>query len=108
MNNIVPESVNDRMGVLFKQINNATSAISNLSKNYISDLSDNSLVIKGSTFTINTENSAIFLGNKTNPDSMILYGTGDTSTITQENVPNGSLYLTNDNIGEAYLKVNDI
>ena len=108
MNNIVPDSVNDRINVLFKQINNATNVLTNINKNYIVDLSDNSLLIKGSSFTIDTDNSGIILGNKLNPDSMILYGTSDPTTISITNVPNGSLYLTSDNLGGAYIKVNDV
>jgi hypothetical protein len=108
MNNIVPDSVNDRINSLFKQVNTVNKTITNLTSNYISDSSDNSLVVNSNTFTINTDNSGILLGDKTNPDSMILYGTSDPTTIVATDVPNGSIYLTSDASGKAYLKVNDL
>ena len=107
MNNIVPDSVNDRINVLFKQINNANNTIIKFNKNFV-DSSDNSLIIKSNTFIVDTDNSGILLGDKTNPDSMILYGTGAPDTITITNVPDGSLYLTKDNLGTGYIKQNNI
>ncbi len=106
MNNIVPDSVNDRINVLFKQLNSVNKTIKNINSDYLYDSSDHSLVIKGSSFTINTDNSGIFLGDKTTPDSMILYGTDDPTTISISGVPNGSLYLTKDKLGAGYIKTN--
>jgi hypothetical protein len=107
MNNIIPQSINDKINTLFTLVNRVYESFVNLTSNYFFiDTSSNEVSISGNTFTIDVSNNQINLGDKTDPDIMILHGTSDISTITQTNIPNGSLFLTQYNDGEAYLRVN--
>ena len=108
MNTIIPDSINDRISVLFTHINNLYKTLTDLTANFfIINNTTNTLTVTGDTFTIDTTLSQINLGSQSNPDSMLIHGTGSPSVIdTDITPPNGSLYLTQNALGEAYLKIN--
>ena len=110
MNTIIPDSINDRISVLFTHINNLYKTITDLTANFfIINNTTNTVAINANTFTIDTTLSQINLGSQSNPDSMLIHGTGPTSEIStyiSPTPPDGSLYLTQNALGEAYLKVN--
>lgn len=106
MDNIIPESINDKISVLFTLVNNLYKTFADLTANFfIVDNTNNRVSVEGNTFTINTNNQQINLGTATSPNVMILHGTGEPSSITVTGIPNGSLFLTQNNNGEAYLRV---
>jgi filamentous hemagglutinin len=110
MNNKVSDSINDRLNTSYNQIrNNYKSIVDLTSLNFKCDTTDNSVTIKKSKFGIDTSFNGIMLGNPGNLDSMILYGTSSTTVLEQlePSAPNGSLFLTQNNIGEIYIKNND-
>jgi hypothetical protein len=107
MDDIIPQSFNDKLNVLFKYINNLYNSFANLTANYfIVDDKTNQVSVKSKNFTIDTDEKKINLGNILKPDINILY-TNDNNDIKNEiTAPNGSLFLSNSNNGEAYIKLN--
>ncbi len=105
MNNIVSNSLNDRLNTAYTQIKDIyKSTVDLTSTPFIIDSSTDSLTVQKSEFIIDTDKNEFRLGNPDKPDSMILYGT--TSPINLDSsAPNGSLYLSQYNNGQGYLKL---
>ncbi len=107
MNNTVSNSINDRLNTAYTQIKSIYESTVDLTSNtFIFDTSDNSLTVEKSKFIIDTDLNEFKLGNPDNPDSMILYGTSS-ATGLDSSAPNGSLYLTQYNNGEGYMKLDN-
>jgi hypothetical protein len=108
MENIIPQNINDKFNVLFKYVNNLYESFVNLTANYfIIDENLNQVSITGDTFTINTNDGQINLGSQSDPDVYLLHTTNHEDITDEDTAPDGSFYLSNDNYGEAYLKIND-
>lgn len=108
MENIIPQNINDKFNVLFKYVNNLYDSFVNLTGNYfIIDEQNNQVTITGNTFTINTNNKKINLGEQLIPDVSLLHTTNVDDINNETTAPDGSLFLSNDNYGEGYLKIND-
>jgi hypothetical protein len=108
MENIIPQTINDKFNVLFKYVNNLYDSFVNLTGNYfIIDEQNNQVTITGNTFTINTTDKKINLGEQADPDVVLLHTNDVDDIINETSAPEGSFFLSNDNFGEGYLKVND-
>ena len=109
MDNIIPQSINDKFNVLFKYVNNLYSSFLTLTATYfIIDDTNNQVSVKGNTFTINTIQKKTNYGEFSTPDLCLLHSTSQTDIINEDQVPNGSLFLLNSSYGESYLKISDI
>jgi hypothetical protein len=99
-------NINDRLNKSYDQIKSIYKSTVNLtSNNFKCDTTDNSVIVEKSKFIIDVNMNEIRLGNSDKPDSMILYGTS-TTTGLDPSAPNGSLFFTQNNNGEAYIKNN--
>lgn len=108
MDNIIPQTINDKFNVLFKYINNLYDSFVNLTGNYfIIDEQNNQVTITGDSFTINTNDKKINLGEQSDPDIVLLHTNNVDDVINETSVPDGSMFLSNDNSGEGYLKIDD-
>lgn len=115
MNNIIPTSINEKINTLFTYINNLYKSFIDLTtKFYVVDTQNNRPIIRGDYLTIDTSNNYINLGSGDPPKINIIYSTDDISTFISPGgigadltIPNGSLFLTQYNNGEVYIKNND-
>lgn len=108
MDNIIPQTINDKFNVLFKYVNNLYDSFVNLTGNYfIIDEQSNQVTITGDSFTINTNDKKINLGEQLDPDVVLLHTNNVDDVLNETAVPDGSMFLSNDNFGEGYLKIND-
>ena len=108
MDNIIPQTINDKFNVLFKYVNNLYDSFVNLTGNYfIIDEQNNQVTITGDTFTINTNDKKINLGEQLDPDVVLLYTNNVDDVLNETTAPEGSMFLSNDNSGEGYLKIDD-
>jgi len=93
MDNIIPQTFNDKINVLFTHINNIYKTLADLTANYfVIDDINNNVSITANTFTIDVSENKINLGNDTSPDVCLLYNNLDTGC------PDGTLSLSNDKI----------
>jgi len=107
MDNIIPPSVNDKFNVLFKHINNIYETFINLTSNYfIIDEQNNKITVTGDVFTIHTDDKKINFGSN-EPIVSLIYTDNSDDISNETNATDGSIYLSNDNFGEGYLKVDE-
>jgi len=109
MEDIIPQSINDKINVLFTYVNNLFSSFANLTSNYfVIDDVNNQISVTGNTFTIDTTEHKINLGSQLNPGMCILHTDEENVVATETDVPNGSLFLASTNSGEFYLKIDSV
>ncbi len=103
MESIIPQSVTDKINILFTYVRNLYNSFHDLTTKYfLVDNSNNIVTAQGKYFTINVTDKHINLG--ANPSEiLIFYGTGDLDSLIYDYVPNGSLFLTQNNGGEGYI-----
>ncbi len=109
MEAIIPQSITDKINVLFTYVKNLYNSFHDLTTKYfVVDNSNNFISVKGNYFTINTTSKYLNFGDPSSPQTIIFYGTDNPeSIIYEETIPGGSLFLTQNNGGEGYLYVND-
>jgi len=111
------EIINNKLTNLFNYVNTLYKMITDVTKNFIFNPSENIVTVISNLFTINTNSQHINLGplydptqaimniDTSNPTSMILYGTTQTP-VTSQVLPPSSLFLTQNNNGEIYIMTN--
>ncbi len=103
MDDIIPQTFNDKINILFTHINNLYKAFANLTANYfVVNDTNNTVSVTADTFTINTTEKRINLGSETNPDVCLMHTGTENSSI-----PDGSVFFSNSGYGNMYLKISD-
>ena len=105
--NVSSNTFNGKIDNGSTQINNSYKSLVDLTSSIFDiNTNDRSVTINKSKFIIDTELNEIRLDDHDNPTSMILFNTTDASGLSNIS-PNGSLFLTQNNEGEGYLKRNN-